>query len=213
MSFWLRDADERRVAWMLVGIILFEGVWVVVTFVAGPMRLVHYLGFTPAAEHVPGAWIAAAIVAAAYVAAAASIRSVRSYMWRPGALKVLVIVAAVMAAVLEEIVLRKWPMDYLHARGDGIAMQVLATGAVFGAAHLVWGLLSRNISGALHAVVATTALGAALGVVYLLAGRNLAPCVVAHFVIATLIEPGMLMAAVRQELGARATAAGASTGV
>jgi hypothetical protein len=201
------DAKERRVAWMLVATIVFEGVWVVVTFVAAPMRLIQYLGFTPAALGVPGAWITAVAIAALYVAGAASIPAVRAYMWRPGVLKALAILAALVAAILEEIVLRRWPMDYLDAHGYGVAIQVLATGAVFGAAHLVWGLVCRNTAGVIHAVVATTVLGAALGVVYVLAGRNLAPCVVAHFVITALIEPGMLIAALRQELGARAAAA------
>jgi hypothetical protein len=44
-------------------------------------------------------------------------------------------------------------------------------------------------------VVATTLLGLGLAVVYLLGGRNLAPCIASHFLVTALIEPGLLIAA------------------
>jgi hypothetical protein len=44
-------------------------------------------------------------------------------------------------------------------------------------------------------------LGLALGAVYLASDRSLAPCIVAHFVITALIEPGLVLAAVRDQLG------------
>lgn len=37
--------------------------------------------------------------------------------------------------------------------------------------------------------------------VYLLADRSLAPCVVAHFLISALIEPGLMHAAVQDKIG------------
>ena len=51
------------------------------------------------------------------------------------------------------------------------------------------------------ATVATSVLGMMLGVVFLLAGRSLAPCIVSHFIINLLIEPGLVLAATRGEMG------------
>jgi hypothetical protein len=44
-------------------------------------------------------------------------------------------------------------------------------------------------------------LGAALAVVYLASGRNVAPCIAAHLLINALVEPGLVLAAVRGEMG------------
>jgi hypothetical protein len=46
----------------------------------------------------------------------------------------------------------------------------------------------------------------ALAIVYLVAGRNVAPCVAAHFLINAFIEPGLVLAAVRGEMGRLRTA-------
>jgi hypothetical protein len=39
-------------------------------------------------------------------------------------------------------------------------------------------------------------MGVGLALVYLAADRNLAPCIVAHFIITGAIEPGLMIAAV-----------------
>jgi hypothetical protein len=49
---------------------------------------------------------------------------------------------------------------------------------------------------ALGAAAATGLLGALLGGVYLLAGRQLAPCIWAHTLINLALEPWMVLAAV-----------------
>ena len=66
----------------------------------------------------------------------------------------------------------------------------------FGAAHAVWGLIKLDLRVAVSSVAATTALGVGLALVYLVAGRNLAPCIVAHFMITGAVEPGLMIAAV-----------------
>jgi membrane protease YdiL (CAAX protease family) len=95
-------------------------------------------------------------------------------------------------------------MDYLDRRGMGMPLQVLASGLAFGLAHSTWGLLARSVNAAFHSVVGTGILGIALGVVYLVADRNLAPCIVAHFFITALTEPGLMIGGLRGELGFRA---------
>jgi len=50
----------------------------------------------------------------------------------------------------------------------------------------------------------TALLGGALAIVYVIGGRSLAPCVAAHFAINALLEPGLVLAATRREMGGRA---------
>jgi membrane protease YdiL (CAAX protease family) len=63
--------------------------------------------------------------------------------------------------------------------------------------------MGKSFRAALGATMATGFLGAMLGIVFLLAGRSLAPCIVAHFAINLLIEPGLVLAATRGEMGSR----------
>jgi membrane protease YdiL (CAAX protease family) len=70
----------------------------------------------------------------------------------------------------------------------------------------VWGLFGRSVRAARGATIATGALGAALAIVYLVAGRSLAPCIVTHFVINALIEPGLVLAACRGEMAPQTAA-------
>lgn len=62
--------------------------------------------------------------------------------------------------------------------------------------------MGKSLRAAVGATIVTGILGAFLAVVYLLSGRNVAPCVIAHFAINALIEPGLVLAVVRGEMGA-----------
>ncbi len=107
---------------------------------------------------------------------------------------------AVSAGILEELVFRKLLMNSLAAAGAGPLPQVILSGLAFGAAHGVWGLMGRSIRAALGAAAATGILGVALAGVFIASGRSLAPCIAAHFLINALIEPGLVLAAVRGEM-------------
>ena len=52
----------------------------------------------------------------------------------------------------------------------------------------------------LGAAVATGILGAALGVVYVVGERSLAPIIVSHFIITAVIQPGILYAAFSEQM-------------
>jgi hypothetical protein len=56
------------------------------------------------------------------------------------------------------------------------------------------------------AVTATSLLGAALAGVYVIAGRSVAPCVFAHFLLDLFVEPGLILAAVQGEMAGTAAA-------
>jgi hypothetical protein len=112
----------------------------------------------------------------------------------------LAIAVAIGAGILEEVVFRRWTMNWLMALHHGVAIQVLGSAFLFGIAHGVWGLFGKSLPAAAGATIATGLLGAMLAIVFLLAGRSLAPCVATHFFINLLIEPGLLLAAVRGEM-------------
>ena len=146
------------------------------------------------------------MVVTAFVWFAARLPSVRETMFRPSWLKALALAVAVAAGILEEVVFRKLLMDRLAHLGHGAAAQVLISGIAFGVTHGVWGLFGRSARAAIGATAATGVLGVALAAVYLASGRSLAPCVIAHFLIDTLIEPGLVLAASRGEMGRRRAA-------
>ena len=144
-------------------------------------------------------WVSALVVVVAYSASAAKISQVKSYMFKLDKLKIVAIVAAIFAGITEEIIFRKWIMDYLFLKEYGVVVQVAASGIVFGLAHLMWGV--KNFAAGVNAVVSTSLLGMALAVVYLLGDRSLLPCIVAHFLITALIEPGLIIAAANDKIG------------
>lgn len=192
---------ERLSAWILAGIAIAEGWWVVENFVYNPHGLVAYLGFTLGRTGKPAGWLLAALVTGSFVWVSMRLPAVRANLFRPSFLKLLALAVAVMAGILEEVIFRKWLMDYLQGRAIGPIVQVLGSGLLFGLAHGVWGLLGRSLRAAASATVATGLLGAGLAVVYIMSGRSLAPCIATHFLINALLEPGLVLAAVSGQMG------------
>ncbi|MGZ5065603.1 MAG: CPBP family intramembrane glutamic endopeptidase [Usitatibacter sp.] len=188
----------------MTSIIAIFGTLVVMTLVAKPHEFIVSLGFTPARIGGPLVWLLAILVTIYYVWGVAHIPAVRERMFRPTLLKLVAVIAAVMAGIVEEVIFRKWVMDYLDRAGMGMTLQVLASGVAFGLAHATWGLMARSFGAALHAIVSTGLLGIALGVIYLAADRSLAPCIIAHFFMTALAEPGLMVAGLQGELGFRA---------
>jgi uncharacterized protein len=100
-------------------------------------------------------------------------------------------------------IFRKWLMDYLSYEEFGPVVQVLASGLTFGLMRGIWGLMGRSLHAAVGATVVTGVLGSAFAIVYIAAGRSVAPCIAAHFLINALLEPGLVLAATRGEMGQR----------
>ena len=197
------EGAEGKAAWILLAIAAIEGTWVGLNWIINGKKFTGYLGF---ARHRMGAlegWIAAVAVAGIFVLFSIRLPSVREHLFRVSKLKVLGFAVAVAAGVLEEVMFRKWIMDYFLGRGFDGEIQIAASAIAFGLLHGVWGLMGRSIRAALGATVVTGLLGAALAVVYLASGRSLAPCIAAHFLINALVEPGLVLAAVRGEMSRR----------
>lgn len=109
----------------------------------------------------------------------------------------------VSAGFCEETVFRGFIMRQRADAGRGPTFQVICSALLFGAAHVGWGALAHgsHLAAVLPALLSTAVLGGALGVVYLLSGRSLAPCVTAHALIDFAIEPWLLLFAVTAHPG------------
>jgi membrane protease YdiL (CAAX protease family) len=108
---------------------------------------------------------------------------------------------AITAGLCEEAIFRKLLMDSIQRHGASPIMQALASAAAFGCAHGIWGANRGSARAAAGAIVATGLVGGALAAVYIAGHRILAPCVFSHFIINVLAEPGLVLAAVRGEMG------------
>jgi hypothetical protein len=192
---------ERKSGIILAIITALEAGWVLMNLQVSGWRFIRYLGFAPGMTGNLAGWLAAAFTTVIFVAFALRLPSVRENLFRPSFLKLLAIALAIAAGILEEVMFRRWTMNWLMAQGQGAVVQVLGAGLLFGAIHGVWGLMGKSLRAAIGATVATGFLGMMLGIAFLLAGRSLAPCIVAHFVINLLIEPGLVLAATRGEMG------------
>jgi membrane protease YdiL (CAAX protease family) len=194
---------ERRAALILGSIATIEGAWVALNWLHSGRRFLVYLGFSAGRSGTAAGWTLALVVTALFIAAASRLPSVRDTLFRPTPLKMLALAVAIAAGILEEAIFRKLLMDWLATRGIGTVLQIVASGLAFGLAHGIWGLFGRSGRAAVGATVATGALGIGLASVYIVSGRSLAPCVAAHFLINALIEPGLVLAATRGEMGRR----------
>lgn len=192
---------ERKSGIILGIITAIEAGWVLMNLQVSGWRFIRYLGFAPGMAGNLAGWIAALLTTIIFVALALRLPSVRENLFRPSLLKLLAIALALAAGILEEVMFRRWTMNWLMAHDYGSVIQVLGAGLLFGAIHGIWGFMGKSFRAAIGATVATGFLGIMLGIVFLLAGRSLAPCIVAHFLINLLIEPGLVLAATRGEMG------------
>ena len=160
------------------------------------MSLVRWLGLG-ASEFSPLAWILGLTTAVAYSAASmTSLPFIRKHLLDRHPLKLLTIPFALVTGLFEEIFFRKWIIDWLTSHGWPIVAQIAVSGLAFGAAHAFWGLLGQNLRAAVQSMAFTTVLGCALAIVYLAAGRQLAPAVWAHVLINLVIEPWLMIGVV-----------------
>tara|TARA_B100000809_G_scaffold242475_1_gene266594 strand:+ start:2137 stop:2427 length:291 start_codon:yes stop_codon:yes gene_type:complete len=80
---------------------------------------------------------------------------------------------------MEEVIYRKWIMDFLDSYDFSVIIQVILSGLASDIIHLLWGIKNRN-AGA-NVFISTSLLGFALAFVYIVSERSLAPCIVAHY--------------------------------
>ena len=102
---------------------------------------------------------------------------------------------SVAAAIVEEAFFRRFVMGRVAGAGGGPVLEILASGVVFGCAHIIWGVVTGHWRTGLRVAAMTGTLGLALGVVFLLSDRLLPPVIVSHFLIDLVIHPASILAA------------------
>lgn len=166
-----------------------------------PPAFLRDLGYLSGPPGTPLAWVLACLVALLYTAfAVGNIPLVRQHCCRLSAAKLLGVVAAVAAAIVEEAFFRRLVMDWVQSAEGGRLLQIAASGLIFGLAHGSWGIVTGRIAAGVGAMIATGSLGFALGAVYLIGERSLAPVIASHFVVTATIQPGMMYAAFSGQL-------------
>jgi hypothetical protein len=117
--------DRRKAALIIGGFVLFQSCFLAIFLRFGLRHLLVHLGFL-AGKHGPrrAGYLAAAIVAVAFIAISARLPSVRENLVRISWLKLLALALAVVAGSLEEIVFRGLLMDGLQNIGIGAVLQI-----------------------------------------------------------------------------------------
>lgn len=177
--------------------------WPVAFMFAGvPPRFLRDLGFASGPPGTLLAWSLGLVVAGLYATYAVRNIPLVHEHWRAVSLfKLLGIFVAVAAALVEEAFFRRLLMDWLMRAGWPAVVQVVASGLVFGLAHGIWGIMTGRVSVGIGTMIATGTLGTALGLVYVVGDRSLAPVIVAHFVVTATIQPGITFAAFSGQMG------------
>lgn len=188
------QAERRVTGWILAGLAASLSAAAVWWLVDG--RLGDHLGLTRPVDRPLVAWTLTFVIVAGYCVHTLRIPLVRRLALEPSGLKLVGIWAAVVSGVVEEVVFRRILMDWLLTLGAPATLQVLGSALAFGVAHAAWVLMGGQIRAVIPVVGATTVLGAALAVLYLVAGRNVLPSAAAHVAINLVIEPGLVLAAV-----------------
>ena len=146
------------------------------------------------------AWVLALIVAFAYILYTFKrIPLVKAMQAEVSLFKCIGILAALASGLMEEVIFRRWLMDVLAYIGYGEVVQVISSAVLFGLGHGIWLFFKGEIRFAIPAIGSTTMLGAALAIVYLVSGRNLGPCILAHAFINMVIEPWLMLSSVSGE--------------
>jgi hypothetical protein len=201
--------DRRKTAWILGAASLTMFTPLAMLLAGRRIAVFEHLGFESGSLAAPLWWGLAVIVAGAYVIYTMRAIPLVAQMQREVSwFKVLGVASAVVGGIVEEAIFRRWGMDMLASGGFPIIIQIAASAVAFGLAHGAWALVGRDLRSALLAMLSTSVLGLALAILYLAAGRNLGPCIVAHVMINVVIEPWLMLSAVSGKWGRRT---GAST--
>jgi hypothetical protein len=183
---------------LLGGMTVFMSFFLLMWLIPDPARFFNLIGFNETAREIPLAWILATIIAIGYIIYTCyMLPTVRQNLLRFNLLKVIGIFSAIASGTIEEMVFRQTLMDWLYSNNIGVVLQVLISGVAFGVAHALWALFGGNWRVGLGAAISTTALGLLLAVVYIVAGRNVLPAIMAHMLINLFIEPWLILHAVK----------------
>jgi len=197
------NARAVRIAWsFLVGVTAIEGgalFWMFEPALRNPQKLERYF-FVPLSN--APAWGVSFLTVALYTAYAARRSPLigefvfSPLKWSPYfGLRSVALAESFVTGVFEEVFFRRFVMDWALHQGTSAGIQIAISALVFGLAHGFWGFFTGNFRAGAAASIATGVLGASLGVVYIVGGRGLLPCIAAHIAINLLLEPWLILAA------------------
>lgn len=159
--------------------------------------LFQNIGFERESIAPPFAWIIATITAIAYVLYTMKvIPLVFANQKEISLFKLQGILSALVGGIVEEVFFRRWLMDTLMSRSVPPILQIVISGVAFGLAHTIWILARGDFKFTIPATLSTSGLGMLLAIIYLVGGRNLGPCIFAHVLINTVIEPWLMLSSV-----------------
>jgi hypothetical protein len=201
-------SSEKKAGFILTAIAASEGTWVYFSLAGGQQRFWRYMGFS-------NPWGAGAFGWAPALLCTAFLFGARCGCPRYGSTHTPLMAegAGIGCSCLSRIVRRShFPQvayGSAHETRLAAASANWASALLFGLAHAIWGFFQGSLVTALRTMLATSIPGLMLALVYVASHRILAPCIVAHFVTNLLIEPGLVLAAVRGEMSGKAFAAAA----
>lgn len=198
----MRPTPELMTAYAMLGATSIMAIPIARRLVGSRSTFLRNLGFASEPRATTGVWMLAIAVAGGYIAfTMRGVPLVAQQWYALSWLKLLSLALAITAGIVEEAFFRRMLMDALARAGRGVVIQIVVSALAFGIAHGLWGFFSGSFSIGFGAASATGVLGAALASIYVLGGRSLAPCIVAHALIDAVIEPGLLLAAVTGKMG------------
>jgi hypothetical protein len=189
--------DRRKTALILGMTSLFMFSPLAMSLFWRPIPLFQNLGFGGESIAPPSVWILATITAIIYVVYTMKvIPLVFTKQKEISLFKLLGILSAMIGGIVEEVFFRRWLMDLLMSRGVPSILQIVISGVAFGLAHTIWIITRGDFKFTIPAILSTSVLGILLAFIYLVGGRNLGPCIYAHVLVNTVIEPWLMLSSV-----------------
>lgn len=192
--------DRRKTGFLLItfSIIMFSPFVMNLAGIKNP--LFQNLGFSEDTAAPLSFWIMSLILSLSYIFYTfRKIPFVFKMQREISALKFIGILSAFASGLLEEVVFRRWFMEFTMNFGCGAVIQIVVSGVIFGLAHSAWFLFKGEIRFAIRAMLSTATLGFGLAFIYVAGGRNIGPCIFAHVLINLVIEPWLMLSSVSGE--------------
>ncbi len=190
LAFGLLSQPESRIAVFLVGSICGElGAFALLVWLLSRRgQKLRDLGWGQRTTW--QAILLALAIAMGYAGVTALNPRISANLLQFSSLKVLAVISAIVAGVVEETIFRGYVMTVLAGMGYSPLVQLLVSGIAFAVAHF-YGFASPAVL--VPTLGFTLVLGLALGAIYLIGKRSLTPVIISHVLIDLIIEPWLLL--------------------
>lgn len=188
---------RRRAGWLLLGMSTMMAAPLVSIMIYKPNFWSELFGINETTFRIPLAWVLAGGITLGYVMYTMRVvPMVRHNLWELSWLKLIGIFAALISGIFEELFFRARLMDWLDNNNVNVLWQILISALVFGIAHGLWGLFSRDKRIIIPTILSTFTLGGVLAITYVVGERNVFPCIMSHIIINLAIEPWLILSTI-----------------